>query len=226
MKIVESFCEWSPCNSGEKTACSEAVSGALHLDYTDYADYAKARRLRRQRLRTVHCYASSSSSHQGDARIAENFEAGTAGGSSATRWSGSGLSNFFCRTVGRLRTFMNLLAKAIGDPPQRAWRIRIIQQEVQEIQSFAFWLINLCTLCSLISAIMFAASFFIEQSAFADMREQHLLLQPGGVRDNVAGEEKRFEVLARVVGVVVLSLISGCGLGFHHPLQSALLCGL
>lgn len=122
------------------------------------------------------------------------------------------------------------LANAIGEPPHR-----VLAREEQDAPLLLFWAINLCALCTLASLTCFILTFCAGAGGVADVNTQaeavgtvqvaaSPLVNSSGTQLATA-DGKKLEGLLRVLGVVGLSLISGCGLGLRHPIQSALLSG-
>lgn len=137
-------------------------------------------------------------------------------------------SNIFCAIAGtaaRIGELGSELASAIGEPPQR-----VLARDEQDAPLLLFWAINLCLLCSIASLTLYISAFFARPVAACD-----IILEPEAVESMQLTAEnnsrpsetegKKFEGIFRVLGVVSLSLISGCGLGLRHPLQGALMSG-
>lgn len=132
------------------------------------------------------------------------------------------------------------LAQVIGEPPHRplagGWTGAHAGRaaEEQETPLMLFWALNLCVFCCLASIIYFIAAFWAGGSGSdgvcctsdaAPELEVAAVTMEDGTRPNM-GPTRDLDSLLRVLAVMLLSLISGCGLGWRHPLQSALLCGM
>lgn len=147
-------------------------------------------------------------------------------------------SSLVCTVGGaaaRIGDGVSSLANAIGEPPQR---VLAGTREEQDAPLLLFWAINLCALCTVASLVLFTLSFCtgpdadvnsdaeaVDQIQLAP--QNHLLLgnSTSTEHPSAVAESKKLEGIFRVLGVVSLSLVSGCGLGLRHPVQSAILCG-
>jgi len=211
------------------------------------------RRQRRQRLHSLHCYVARRgvvavvASASILTRQVENMtrqegirQMHTAlftekvrnlkGGAGISATFCSMISNFkssLCCAVGgavaRVGKLATGLANAIGEPPHR-----VLAREEQDAPLLLFWAINLCALCTIASLALFVLTF--SASPVTDISSEpeavvRTLLNNTNSTQPVISEGKKLEGLFRVLGVVGLSLISGCGLGLRHPIQSALLSG-
>jgi hypothetical protein len=214
-------------------------------------DYPFKRRQRRQRLHSLHCYvartgvvavaASASMLAQQVENMAraegishlQQEDAHGPNGHSTTFSSiiASVHTSFACSVGGvaaRVGGLASNLANAIGEPPQR-----VLDGSREDAPLLLFWAINLCALCSLASLALFIAAFAFSASPEDAAPEAvdpvqlapQLPLEPNNTTAPVTAESKKLVGIFRVLGVVSLSLMSGCGLGLSHPLQSALLAG-
>jgi len=135
----------------------------------------------------------------------------------------------------RVGELASSLANAIGEPPQRVLAGNREGQE-QDAPLLLFWAINLLALCIFASMALFVVSFAYPVGP-SDSQPEPEAVDPVPLTLSVKlpsnstesataeAERKKFEGILRVLGVVSLSLASGCGLGLRHPLQSALLTG-
>jgi len=216
----------------------------------DYLSPQK-RRQRRQRLHSLHCYVART----GVVAVVASASMLTRQVENMTRQEGISLlkedahghdgilatlfaiianfkSSLGCAiggTAARLGEVATGLANAIGEPPQRL----LAGREEQDAPLLLFWAINLCALCTIASLVLFVIAFFGNPSDTSPEPEavDHIplastnpLLDANSTEPD-ATERKKLEGLFRVLGVVSLSLVSGCGLGLRHPIQSALLSG-
>jgi hypothetical protein len=123
------------------------------------------------------------------------------------------------------------LANAIGEPPQRGVLAR--SREEQDAPLLLFWAINLCVLFTIAGLILFIVAFWTATNTDAEIEAADLVQPPlptppplpHNSRMGADADKRNWEGIFRVLGVISLSLVSGCGLGLRHPLQSALLCG-
>jgi len=131
----------------------------------------------------------------------------------------------------RLGELGSNLAHTIGEPPQR---VLGGPREEQDAPLLLFWAINLCALCTFASLTLFVISFCAGMVGPTDTSSEpeaidQIQLAPQSPlllsRESAAAEKRKLEGLFRVLGVISLSLVSGCGLGLRHPIQSALLSG-
>lgn len=220
-------------------------------DYFKIDDVPLKRRQRRQRLHSLHCYVARSGvvavaasasmltrqvqnmapvegiSHQEDAHGPHDPSITICAIISNVKSSLACTAGGYAARAGELAS---TLADAIGPPPQRVW------EEQDDVPLLLFWAINLCALCSLVSLGLFVFCFYmpvgsVDASAEAEAVDRLQITPPSPLLLNSTGTErvvpeaKKIEGIFRVLGVVSLSLVSGCGLGFRHPIQSALLSG-
>mmetsp|Transcript_102940 Transcript_102940/g.193683 ORF Transcript_102940/g.193683 Transcript_102940/m.193683 type:complete len:293 (+) Transcript_102940:129-1007(+) len=147
------------------------------------------------------------------------------------------------RATARCGQGLTNLANAIGEPPHRPFTRGWINAqagggaEEQEAPLLLFWALNLCALCGLAGFFLFGVAFW-SGGCFSDVDEHSADVSDGGshadtaataVEDPLHAEifaTTKLDSLLRVLGVIALSLVSGCGLGWRHPLQSGLLCGI
>jgi len=221
----------------------------------DYPKEPIKRRQRRQRLHSLHCYVARSgvvavaASASMLTRQVENMARveGHPGDCDAAGLDGigaafSGIAANFKNSLGctlggaaaRVSDLTSSLANAIGEPPQR---VLVGTREEQDTPLLLFWAINLCALCTLASLALFIFTFCVgtvdptDTSSEVEAVDQiHLSPQNPMLLSNTNAEQpvvhgRKLEGIFRVLGVISLSLASGCGLGFRHPIQSALLCG-
>jgi len=202
-------------------------------DYFKIDDYPHKRRKRRQRLHSLHCYVARSGVEAVAAsammltRQVENMARGEGKYQYEDADGSNGISTTFSAHLvtvkSRLLHAVGTAAASVGDvaadlttqlgePPQR---ILDRTREEQDAPLLLFWAINVCALCTLASLFYFAFAFCAYPSSMQ-----------GAEQAQSTSSGKRCEGLVRVMGVVILSLASGCGLGLRHPIQSALLCGL
>jgi len=200
------------------------------------------RRQRRQRLHTLHCYVASTgivavaasasmlaqqvenmaegishfNYHQEDSRAHDGISASLS----------AIVSKFQCHAgylvgsaAARVGEFASGLAGAIGEPPQR---VLASTQEEQDAPLLLFWAINLCAMCMFASLALFAVAFACPVGSSDTKAEQEVAIDVVPITVH----KKSLEGLLRVVTVVIISLVSGCGLALKHPMQSALLVGL
>lgn len=136
--------------------------------------------------------------------------------------------------AGRVGELAGSLANAIGEPPQRA----LANRDEQDAPLLLFWAINLCAVCTIASLVLFIMCFCsspdlssTEVSSDSEAVESiqvttpSPLLSSNGTEPAATTQGRKLEGFFRVLGVVSLSLVSGCGLGLRHPIQSALLSG-
>lgn len=207
-------------------------------------DYPLKRRQRRQRLHSLHCYVARTTvvavatSASMLTRQVEHMA--RAEGISQLREDAHGTDGKFSIFLAIIDNFKSCLgqsigdtsaricqaaaslANAIGEPPQRA----LAGQEDQDAPLLMFWAINLCAICSVATVVFFVLAFTVSPDSRSEPEavEQIQLNAPNSPQPTVA-EDKKLGGLFRVLGVVSLSLVSGCGLGLRHPVQSALLSG-
>lgn len=152
-----------------------------------------------------------------------------------------GIDSFNRATV-RCGQGLGALANVIGEPPHRPFTRGYINAQngegaVQEAPLLLFWALNLCALCSLAGFFLFGAAFW-SGGCFSEVDELGADVNDGSSHADAAVSvmedplhadifgTKKLDSLLRVLGVIALSLVSGCGLGWRHPLQSGLLCGI
>jgi len=207
-------------------------------------DYPLKRRQRRQRLHSLHCYVARTTvvavatSASMLTRQVEHMA--RADGISQLREDANGTHGIFSfflaiidnfksclgqsigGTSARIGQAATSLANAIGEPPQRA----LGGHEDQDAPLLMFWAINLCAICTVATVVFFILAFTVspETSSEPEAVDQIQLSTPNNAQPTVV-EGKKLGGLFRVLGVVGLSLVSGCGLGLRHPVQSALLSG-
>lgn len=216
----------------------------------------RRRRQQRQRLHSLHCYVARSgvvavaASASMLTRQVENIVQLDGSGSTVSLGSdGDAIAHAdgaapvdivniavtlkltILRVAAWVGGMVKSLAREIGEPPQRVFAQgelaaghaadAVAAGEEQDAPLLLFWAINLCTICMLASLVLFL-------SAFWGMPDTMDVPSPSGTSDSLSGivDSKKLDGPLRVVGVVSLSLLSGCGLGLRHPLQSALLQGL
>mmetsp|Transcript_2970 Transcript_2970/g.4999 ORF Transcript_2970/g.4999 Transcript_2970/m.4999 type:complete len:235 (-) Transcript_2970:76-780(-) len=226
---LRSSCDWSPCNqcsAGEILHFGESESSSA-FEYPYFSeeddqidDYPQKRRQRRRKLHNLHCYAARTGAAgiaasaslltqqvENTARVEGANRVGTSGTAVVASVTES-LASVLDSSAGRVVDLASSLAGAIGHPP--------LHTSVREDVAL-HWLcaINFYALCSLAALCLFISSFFGDICR-ADGHQ----LQDVGLR---VDEATRIQSIARVFGVIVLSLISGCALGLRHPIQSALI---
>jgi len=224
--------------------CGETLDGTEDAyQKTDEYPVPVKRRQRRERLHTLHCYVASTgivavaASASMLAQQVENMAEGMShfnyhqedphapsGGISASL--SAVVSKFQCNAgyivgsaAARVGEFASGLASAIGEPPQR---VLASTREEQDAPLLLFWAINLCALCMFASLALFAIAFAFPVGSSDTKAEQQAVVDVVPLTVH----KKSLEGLFRVVGVVIISLVSGCGLALKHPMQSALLVGL
>lgn len=133
--------------------------------------------------------------------------------------------------VAQCKHLVAIMADTIGEPPHRPFNNGGFAEEHDAPLSL-FWALNLCALCSLASFVLFAATFWaggpVVDSSGGGLHglSDHTEL---GIEDcwiTEIGIADREYTIIRVIAVAVLSLFSGLCLGWRHPLQSGLLCGI
>jgi len=215
-------------------------------DYCKMDDSPVKRRQRRQRLHSLHCYvarttvaavATSASmltrhvEHMArvDGTSHLNEDAHGSNGIFSIFWAiianfKSSLGQSIGHTSARVSEAATSLANAIGEPPQRV----MVGREDQDAPLLMFWAINLCAICIVASIVLFVLAFAAspvdneaaDQIQLCAQNPLHVSCPQPKAEDS-----KKAGGVFRVLTVVALSLVSGCGLGLRHPVQSALLCG-
>lgn len=130
----------------------------------------------------------------------------------------------------RLSDLASSLVDAIGEPPQRPLAGR---SEDHDLQPFLLLAINLCALCTIASLVFFVFTFFANPEGLSDdhMKPATIEKSPkqllvGNSTEITSMESPEFHGFFRILSVFCLSLAAGGGLGFRHPFQSAMLCGV
>jgi len=224
-------------------------------DYFKIDDYPLKRRQRRERLHSLHCYVARSgvvAIAASASMLTSQVENMTRADSHLSQQEDSAgtdgfVAYFFAIFVNLWRSvvcavggvtartgeLVTSLANAIGEPPHRPMQGTHGEQDAPLL---LFWAINLCAFFTIASIFLFIFTFWANPVGSTELEEAEavdqiqlspqspLLNNTGGVEPATA-EGKKLEGMFRVLGVVSLSLISGCGLGLRHPVQSALLCG-
>jgi len=130
--------------------------------------------------------------------------------------------------VAQCKHLVAVMANTIGEPPHRPFSDSALAEE-QEAPLSLFWALNLCTVCSLASLVLLAAfwpgvaSDSYGSSDGAEQGTDECWIPGVGAAFCAANREY---TIMRVLAVVALSLVSGLCLGWRHPLQSGLLCGI
>jgi hypothetical protein len=204
------------------------------------------RRQRRRRLHSLHCYvarttvaavATSASmltrhvEHMARVDSTSHLNEGVHGSSGIFSVFWAILANFksslgqsIGHTSARVSEVATSLANAIGEPPPRLF----VGREDQDAPLLMFWTINLCAICIVASIVLFFLAFAVSPVSHEAVDELQLCAQNplhASCAQSKAVDSKKPGGTFRVLTVIVLSLVSGCGLGLRHPVQSALLCG-
>jgi hypothetical protein len=200
---------YNGCHSDTADAEKEDCSDGECLSYP----VKLQRQQRRARLCGLHCYISHAGADAGAASASMLVDPCLFG---TLRWIAAAFATILaCAVSGVLSAFNNrisALANAIGILPQH-------DEEWDDAPMDKFWLKKICGMVCFASLVMVGIGCFagtLVQGSFTNGISNIWLL----------AENYDNDLPFRVLGVFVLSVMSGCLLALNYPLRSALLCGI
>lgn len=208
----------------------------------DDTSSAKWRRIQRKKLHSLHSYVACSGAvavAASASMITRQVEQLTEEGRSCLAFTPIPLLGIIESTLsqvaavlkgsmGHSRQLVSSVANAIGEPPRRPLHGWVGMEggiAVEDAPLLLLWALNLFVLCSIASMFLFTTAFTRTGGPGDDVIGSLISGACDNTENGVNQDCREESGPMRVMIIISVALISGCGMGWRHPLQSALMCG-